>query len=261
MLEAPAMPAPPTPPGLPLGPEAAAWVLPLLFAVTFLLGSIPWGVVIARLGFGKDIRAEGSGNIGTTNAMRTLGKAGGLAVFLLDFGKGVLSGYLGSVAAAAFSADAAWAAWLALPLAFAGCVLGHVFSPWLGFKGGKGIAVAIGALLFVMGPVPALIEVGLFAVLAASTRYVSVGSIAAALLCPFLALWTYWGHWLSAAIIAATALVVVWAHRGNIARLRAGTENRVGAKKKAAAQAAEAAQAGPAPELGATGSDREGGAA
>lgn len=233
-MTVPAPPAAPVSPGLPLGVEAAWWVLPLLFAATFLLGSIPWGVIISRVAFHKDIRAEGSGNIGTTNAMRTLGKAGGAAVFVLDFGKGLLSGYLGWVAAGAFAPAATGAAWLALPVAFAGCVLGHVFSPWLGFKGGKGIAVAVGALFFVLGPVPALVEIAVFAVLVATTRYVSVGSLAAAILCPFLAFCLYWGHWASAVIVSAMACVVIWAHRGNIARLRAGTENRIGAKKRAA---------------------------
>lgn len=243
MPDAPALPAAPTPPELPLAPEAAIWVLPILFVITFLLGSIPWGVVISNLAFKKDIRSEGSGNIGTTNAMRTLGKVGGVAVFVLDFGKGVLSGYLGWVASGAFVADGAPAAYLALPLAFAGCVYGHVFCPWLGFKGGKGIAVAVGALFFVMGPIPTLIEIAVFAVLVVATRYVSVGSLAAAVLCPFMGLWVYWGHWAAVAIITIAALLVIWAHRGNIARLRAGTENRIGAKKAAQAAADAGADA------------------
>ncbi len=214
----------------------------LLFIAAFLLGSIPWGVIISRLAYHKDIRSEGSGNIGTTNAMRTLGKAGGVAVFVLDFGKGLLSGWLGYVFAGwcavtlaesdvmALEAAASDAFGICLPVAFIGCVLGHVFSPWLKLKGGKGIAVAVGALFFVFGPIPTLIEILLFAVLVVTTRYVSVGSIAAAILCPFLALYLYWGHWLGFALICLTAFVVIWAHRGNIQRLRAGTENRIGRK-------------------------------
>ena len=228
--------------------------LTLSFIVPFLLGSIPWGVIVSKLAFHKDLRDEGSGNIGTTNAMRALGKVGGAAVFLLDFGKGVLSGWL---AASVFAPRALWAAaevvgtvhpeysiWppvaslgaahLALALAFAGCTLGHIFSPWLKFRGGKGIAVAAACLLFVYGPVGFFIEIAVFALGILVTRCVSVGSIAAAAICPLLGLYYFWGHWIAWVIIAATALVVIWAHRANIQRLRAGTENKIGSKKKVA---------------------------
>ena len=116
---------------------------------------------------------------------------------------------------------------LALALAFAGCTLGHIFSPWLKFKGGKGIAVAAACLWFVFGPVGFFIEIAAFALGIAVTRCVSVGSIAAAAICPLLALYFYWGQWVPWLIIAATACVVIWAHRANIARLRAGTENKI----------------------------------
>ena len=228
--------------------------LTLSFIVPFLLGSIPWGVIVSKLAFHKDLRDEGSGNIGTTNAMRALGKVGGAAVFLLDFGKGVVSGWL---AASVFAPRALWAAaevvgtvhpeysiWppvaslgaahLALALAFAGCTLGHIFSPWLKFRGGKGIAVAAACLLFVYGPVGFFIEIAVFALGILVTRCVSVGSIAAAAICPLLGLYYFWGHWIAWVIIAATALVVIWAHRANIQRLRAGTENKIGSKKKVA---------------------------
>ena len=228
--------------------------LTLSFIVPFLLGSIPWGVIVSKLAFHKDLRDEGSGNIGTTNAMRALGKVGGAAVFLLDFGKGVLSGWL---AAWVFAPRALWAAaevvgtvhpeysiWppvaslgaahLALALAFAGCTLGHIFSPWLKFRGGKGIAVAAACLLFVYGPVGFFIEIAVFALGILVTRCVSVGSIAAAAVCPLLGLYYFWGDWVAWAIIAATALVVIWAHRANIQRLRTGTENKIGSKKKVA---------------------------
>lgn len=236
----PAVAMAPLPPELPLGADAAVWVLPLLFVLTFLLGSIPWGVIVSRAAFHKDIRTEGSGNIGTTNAMRTLGKAGGVAVFVLDFGKGLLSGYLGAEAAAALPVTFAWAV---MALAFAGCTWGHIFSPWLGFKGGKGIAVAVGALFFVFGPVGAGIEIAIFAVVVVATRYVSAGSLTAAVACPVLALWFYGGHWLGWAIILVVALTVIWAHRGNIARLRAGTESRIGGAKEAKGEASACAQA------------------
>lgn len=224
--------------------------LVLLFVVSFLLGSVPWGLVISRLVYHKDLRSEGSGNIGTTNAMRSLGKVGGACVFVLDFGKGLLSGYLGSVVAAwvvakvldgSLSSAAGFTQTELLALVpgwcmacvFAGCVLGHIFSPWLRFRGGKGIAVAVGSLFFVFGVPGAVIELLLFAALVVSTRYVSVGSIAAAALCPILGLYFYWGNWAACLAIALVAAVVVWAHRANISRLKAGTENRVGSKKEA----------------------------
>ena len=128
-----------------------------LFVAAFLLGSIPWGLVISTVFFHTDIRQHGSGNIGTTNAMRTIGKAGGAAVFVLDFGKGLLSGVLawafsqyllpgaGLVPGAPVSHDTM------LAVAFLGCTWGRIFSPWLKFKGGKGIAVAVGCLFVTFG--------------------------------------------------------------------------------------------------------------
>ena len=202
----------------------------LVLVLSFLLGSVPWGLVISKVFYGKDLREEGSGNIGTTNAIRSMGKVGGYAVFVLDFGKGLLSGFIGVWVATAFGYDEAGVK-LATAIAFFGCVYGHIFSPWLGFKGGKGIAVAIGCLFVTFGPLGAIIELAIFAVLVPTTKYVSVGSIAAAGACPFLALWLLWGNWPAVLFCAVTGLTVVWAHRGNIERLRAGAERRVGDKK------------------------------
>ena len=171
--------------------------------------------------------------------MRTIGKAGGAAVFVLDFGKGLLSGVLawafsqyllpgaGLVPGAPVSYDTM------LAVAFLGCTWGHIFSPWLKFKGGKGIAVAVGCLFVTFGWVGACLELLIFAVLVVATKHVSVGSIAAAAACPFFALYFFWGDWLAWACCTIAALTVVWAHRGNIARLRAGTESRIGQKKEA----------------------------
>lgn len=213
----------------------------LLFVICFLLGSIPWGLVISEVFFKKDIRQEGSGNIGTTNAMRSLGKVGGASVFVLDFGKGLLSGFIALlfcwflVPGGGLSPDSPVSYDTMLAVAFAGCILGHIFSPWLKFKGGKGIAVAVGCLFVTLGPVPALIEIVLFAVVVAATRYVSAGSLAAAVLCPFLALYLLWGQWPAFVLVTVSALVVIWAHRGNIDRLVHGTERRIGDKKEAKA--------------------------
>ena len=211
-----------------------------VFVLSFLLGSIPWGLIISRVFYHTDIREHGSGNIGTTNAMRTMGKVGGSAVFVLDFGKGLLSGVIAMLAlwylvpGGGLLPESGVTYAFVLAVATMGCTLGHIFSPWLGFKGGKGIAVAVGCLFMSFGVVPAIVELAIFAVLVLSTRYVSVGSIAAAVACPFIACALYWGDWAAIACFLVTAAVVVWAHRENIGRLRTGCERRIGDKKKEA---------------------------
>lgn len=211
-----------------------------LFVASFLLGSIPFGLIISKLFFKKDIRQEGSGNIGTTNAMRSLGKVAGAAVFVLDFGKGLLSGGLALLAlwflvpGGGLTPETVVAYDDAVALAFLGCVLGHIFSPWLGFKGGKGVAVAVGCLFVTFGPLLTAIELALFIVIVVGTRYVSAGSIAAAVLCPLLAAYAFlWVDFAPFAFVCCTiaGAVVVWAHRQNIRRLLSGSEHRIGQKK------------------------------
>ena len=212
-----------------------------VFVASFLLGSIPWGVIISKVFFHTDIREHGSGNIGTTNAMRTMGKVGGSAVFVLDFGKGIASGLIAAWAASVFGGGMAPSGHVIgyddfVTVAFLGCVWGHIFSPWLGFHGGKGIAVAVGCLFVTFGWAGALLEIVIFAVLVAATRYVSAGSIAAAVACPFFAAYYFlYATFAPAAWVCTTvaALTVVWAHRENIGRLRAGNERRIGDKKEA----------------------------
>ena len=211
-----------------------------LFVCAFLLGSIPWGVVISTVFYHTDVRDHGSGNIGTTNAMRTMGKVGGSAVFVLDFAKGLASGALAVAAQQLFFADAVSGTTAIshselVCIAFFGCILGHIFCPWLGFKGGKGIAVAVGCLFVTFGPVGAFIEIALFAVLVIATRYVSVGSIAAAVLCPFLSAYYFlYSDFapIGFVLCCIAVCVVIWAHRENIRRLRTGSENRIGSKNK-----------------------------
>ena len=233
----------------------------VVFVAAFLLGSIPFGLIISKVFYHTDIREHGSGNIGTTNAIRTMGKVGGYSVFVLDFGKGLLSGFLGiwigqlffslhGYGAVAGELTAILAPFrlgpvgdpaelvtqfsqVLLAVSFLGCTWGHIFSPWLKFKGGKGIAVAVGCLFVTYGVVGACLELAIFIVLVVATRYVSVGSIAAALACPFFSLYFFWGDWLAVALCSLAGLTVVWAHRENIKRLLSGTENRIGSKKKA----------------------------
>lgn len=232
----------------------------VVFLVTFFLGSIPFGLIISKVFYKKDIREHGSGNIGTTNAIRTMGKVGGFSVFLLDFGKGVLSGFVGLWIGQAFLdlhgydlsslnlvsymnpwaiaptiADPSSATYLAqvlLAVSFLGCIWGHIFSPWLKFKGGKGVAVAVGCLFVTLGIPAAIFELALFAILVITTRYVSVGSVIAALVCPFVSLYLLWGNWPAVILCAVAGFTMVWAHRENIKRLLKGTESRVGQKSQ-----------------------------
>lgn len=214
----------------------APYLLVVILVISLALGSVPNGVIIGKVFYHTDIREVGSGNIGTTNAMRALGKKGGAAVFVLDFGKGVLSGFIALwIATAALNGAPAPIGFVTigdcLAVSFIGCVVGHIFTPWLKFHGGKGIAVAVGCLFVVLGPVPALLELALFIVLVVVTKYVSVGSIAAAAACPFVSLYCCFGDWFAWALMSIAGLLIVWAHRENIKRLLAGNESKIGGKK------------------------------
>jgi len=220
-----------------------ATTLIVTYVIAFLLGSIPWGVIISKLFYKTDIRELGSGNIGATNALRTLGKAGGAAVFVLDFAKGILSAaiaifiYLtfvdpGSSGLGFFALKTSpFDAQSILATAVCGCTMGHIFSPWLGFKGGKGIAVAVGCSFVALGWLPTVLAIAVFAVVVALTRYVSMGSTTAAVLFPFLSLWIFWGNTYAILMCTIVGLLVIWAHVKNIRRLLDGTEARVGKKR------------------------------
>lgn len=221
--------------------------LGLVAVVSFLLGSVPWGVIVSKVVYKTDVRSVGSGNIGTTNSFRAMGKTGGSVVFVLDFGKGLASGAIGLLSATPFAqmfgvpnqpfflegplAPPTGAFALFASVAFLACIIGHIFSPWLKLKGGKGIACAGGCLLITFGVLGGLIELCIFAVFLLATKRVSVGSLAAAVACPLLSLWLLQGQWMDICICSIGALLVVWAHRGNIRRLLDGTESRIGSKE------------------------------
>ena len=219
-------------------------------SVAFACGSIPFGPIVARLR-GIDLRAVGSGNIGATNVGRSLGWKWGVLVYVLDAIKGAapvlaagaMAGILGKPADEVAPADMWW--WLLMPIA---AVLGHMFSPFVGFRGGKGVATGSGAMLAVWPTLtgPLLVAIGLWAVLLAATRYMSVASMAAAVSIPLTvaaaaAIRTGDGtpdgelpirHALPAIIVTGgVAMLVVWKHRPNIERLLAGKENRLGTKR------------------------------
>jgi acyl phosphate:glycerol-3-phosphate acyltransferase len=208
-------------------------LLPLYWCLgAFLAGSIPFGLLVVRLAGKGDVRRSGSGNIGATNVMRTGGKALGLATLLLDVLKGFLPVYL---AGRAFAGDPT----LPVVLSFVAlaAVLGHMFTPWLRFEGGKGVATALGAVLAFHAPMvlPAL---GTFLVLVLVFRYVSLGSVAAALVL-LLTVCGFLGAWAAPARLApdpGRLVILAWVlltgmvirkHGANLARLMKGTESRL----------------------------------
>ncbi|MGA8576009.1 MAG: glycerol-3-phosphate 1-O-acyltransferase PlsY [Candidatus Cybelea sp.] len=185
------------------------------FLGAFLIGSIPFGYLIGRIFYRIDIRSQGSGNIGAMNALRTLGRGGAVAVLLLD----ALKGFAPTLWALFFFNDR-----LAAVIA-TGAVLGHCFSPWLRWRGGKGVATSFGAIFALSWPA-GLVAVAGWLGSAALTRYSSVGSMLGSVLAPF-AIWFFSRSLPETAFGAFAALLILFMHRENIARLRAGTENPI----------------------------------
>jgi glycerol-3-phosphate acyltransferase PlsY len=204
------------------------------FALGYLLGSIPFGLLVAR-SQGVDIRKTGSGNIGATNVWRVMGRKWGMTTFLCDFGKGLLAVLIARQLAAhwvpAAHADDVNYAGIAAAI---GCILGHSFPVWLGFKGGKGVATSLGVIAGMM-PLASLSIFLVWLIVLKVTRYVSLASIMAALSLPLFVvafLFLGWMHgWAAFYFSVAATILVVVRHTGNIRRLLAGTENRMGARK------------------------------
>jgi len=183
----------------------------------YLLGSIPFGLLLTRVAGLGDIRQIGSGNIGATNVLRTGSRSAAALTLLLDLAKGFAT----VVIAAGWGEDA-------MLLAAGGAIIGHMFPIWLGFRGGKGVATALGVLIALAWPV-ALAAALVWLVTAVLLRYSSlaalVAAVAAAILAPFLA------DGATAAVIAGIALLIILRHHANIRRLIAGTESRISLTK------------------------------
>ncbi len=180
----------------------------------YLLGAIPFGIVITRaLGLG-DLRQIGSGNIGATNVLRTGHKGAALATLILDSGKGAIAVLL-----------ALWLAPSAAPIAGVGAFLGHLFPVWLGFRGGKGVATYLGILL-ALAPFAGLATCATWLVTALIFRISSLSALVAATLAPVWMLLV--GSPRDALAALVMAALIWWTHRANLARLRAGTEPRIG---------------------------------
>jgi glycerol-3-phosphate acyltransferase PlsY len=200
----------------------------VVLVTSYFLGSVPAGYLAGKAR-GLDVRTMGSGNIGATNAFRVLGKTAGTVVLMADMLKGF--------------AAARWAPLLALYLfpgaepqreylklaAGVAAILGHNFTCWLKFKGGKGIATS-GGVVLAWAPLACVTALALWGVVFAATKFVSLASIAAALVLP-VAVWCWDGSLTMTAVMAALSALAIYKHKANIQRLLAGTENRAGAKK------------------------------
>jgi glycerol-3-phosphate acyltransferase PlsY len=197
----------------------------------YLLGSIPFGFLVAKAK-GIDIRSVGSGNIGATNAMRVLGKPAGIFVLLMDLLKGFAAVWLCAVLVKRFNAGADADVETLRIIAGIGAVLGHNYTCWLKFKGGKGIATTAGVYL-ALAPWALLVALVVFILAILLTKYVSVGSIAGAIALP-ATVWVMTPHHLFLGIVTtALGALAIYKHKSNLQRLLAGTENQFGKKKEA----------------------------
>jgi len=194
-------------------------------AVSYLLGSIPFGYLLVRIFKGEDVRVKGSGNIGATNVART-SPALGVATLVLDAAKGLAAVLVARVLFGGPHQQ------LIMTTAAFFAVLGHLFPVWLKFHGGKGVATSLGAFIL-LTPISILCMVGLFLLIAVAFRYVSLGSVAVAAAFPLLA-WALHEYIDSRQLIliALVSALVIWRHRQNIGRLAAGTEAKIGAKSE-----------------------------
>ncbi len=221
----------------------------IFFAVlAYLLGSIPFGYILVRLFLGSDVRQTGSGNIGATNVARTGSKGLAVATLVLD----ALKGYVAVTIAYAYGILVAWRhtpqlnglppnapansavqqAFLLAAVAAFFAIIGHMFTLWLRFKGGKGVATGLGVFL-ALAPKAVLIVLAVFVAIVAVTRYISLGSIVAAALFPLCFYLLQPAHATSGVLImlSGVSLLIIFRHRANISRLLAGTENRFGASR------------------------------
>jgi acyl phosphate:glycerol-3-phosphate acyltransferase len=205
-------------------------MLSLIAAVSYVLGSIPFGYLLVRIFRGEDVRQSGSGNIGATNVSRK-SPALGVLTLILDAMKGTAA-----VVLAYYLTRGMWGApkpYQAMAMAALFAVVGHAFPVWLRFRGGKGVATGLGAFI-VIAPRAVLLAVGIFIVIVVIFRYISLGSILAVASFPLFLIPevpTSGGARTALVFIALTSLLIIVRHHENIRRLLAGTENRIGGKR------------------------------
>jgi acyl phosphate:glycerol-3-phosphate acyltransferase len=202
----------------------------IIAAIAYLLGSIPFGYLLVRIFRGEDVRRIGSGNIGATNVARTGAKGLGAATLALDAIKGLAAVWVASLLAPSESS-----ALTCMSVAALAAVVGHMFPVWLKFKGGKGVATALGVFILLF-PKALLVSLFLFIVVVVATRFVSLGSMLGAISFPVAAYFIHHPDWPELAPTCAIALLIVVKHNQNIRRLLAGNENRFGGSKSPAAE-------------------------
>lgn len=190
--------------------------------ISYLLGSISFGMVVSKAAGGPNLREVGSKNTGATNVLRVMGVKVGLLVFVLDILKALVACIIGRVW---MGLDGAMVAGLAV-------VIGHNWPCFFQFKGGKGVASTLAVMLMTF-PVPAVICYVVAIALIAVTKYVSLGSITLAALFALMVIILNWGDWLIIGWVLVIAGLLIWRHHANIGRLIHGTENKLGARKKA----------------------------
>lgn len=206
-----------------------AWELAARFAATlvvaYLLGGVPWALIIGKRFYGIDVRSHGSGNLGATNVFRALGAKPAIATLLLDAAKGAAAVGLAAwfVSAATYGGTARTWAMIGATMA---AMLGHSYSPYIGFRGGKGVATAAGAVL-VLTPQPWAVLLAVFLVVFFATRIVSLGSIVIALGYPVMCFVFYPGDWTIIGFSCVAACLVVWRHRANIVRIWRHEESKI----------------------------------
>lgn len=206
---------------------AAAPLLLVALALGYLLGSIPFGLLLTKAAGLGDIRDIGSGNIGATNALRTGNRWVAIGTLIGDAGKGAVAVLVAGLLAARTGVDPTWM----VSIAALGAFLGHLFPVWLGFKGGKGVSTFIGILLALHWPV-GLLFCATWAIVAAVSRYSSLSALVAALLTPVYLAWLDQWHLVGLGVLLVILIYI--AHRDNISRLLSGTESRIGQKKTGA---------------------------
>jgi glycerol-3-phosphate acyltransferase PlsY len=214
----------------------------IVAVMAYLLGSIPFGYLLVRIFRGEDIRLTGSGNIGATNVARSGAKGLGIATLALDAIKGALAVCLAAVLAGSkynlcgdFIQHPCAPALRLMALAALFAVLGHVFPVWLRFKGGKGVATALGVFC-VLFPKAILLALAIFIVVVAVTRFVSLGSILGAIAFPVAAYFLQNTDAISLLLASSVSLIVILKHHQNISRLLSGTESRFGSAKAPVAE-------------------------
>ncbi len=206
----------------------------IVAVVGYLLGSIPFGYLLVKVFRGEDVRLSGSGNIGATNVARSGAKGLGIATLVLDALKGSCAVAFALLLAPSqgFHGSGRPSPLPLMATAALAAVLGHVFPVWLRFKGGKGVATALGVFM-VLFPIAILVALAIFILVVVVTRYVSLGSILGAISFPIAAYFLQPTDWISLVLASMVSLIVIIKHRENIRRLLAGNENRFGSGKAA----------------------------